>query len=415
MTRQRAVTIVGIGNDGCHSLTSRAMGAIARADVLVGGARQLAFFAEFSGERVILQNGIAPALELIERRAAEQHVCVLASGDPLFFGIASLVIRKLGAEHVQVLPQPSSVQWAFAHIGLKWDDATVLSLHGRGRAGLLTRLKRLSKVAILTDGDNSPSRIAADLMEHGDTGWQAWVCEDLGAPDERVRTCSIGDLSLLDDISPLNVLILVRCDPSWKEPRVVPFLHEDEFAKRMPRNGLITKREVRLLSLASLGLRPHSVMWDVGAGSGSIAIEAALLAPYGRTYAIEVDNEGVDICRENARTHGVDNVFVVAGRAPQALLDLESPDAVFIGGSNGGLDSIIEVALDRLNPGGRIVVNAITLENAGEAYGAFRRRNLIPEVTLLQVSRARPLANYLRYEALNPVQIFAVEKPVGER
>jgi precorrin-6Y C5,15-methyltransferase (decarboxylating) len=152
-----------------------------------------------------------------------------------------------------------------------------------------------------------------------------------------------------------------------------------------------------------------------------VAIEAALLAPEGRVYAIEVDPEGVAICRDNLRAHAVDNVEVVAGRAPEALADLEAPDAVFVGGSKGSMEEILDVALARLRPGGRLVANAITLENAGEAYHAFRARGLVPEVTLLQISRAEPLGppvangagapRYLRYEALNPIQIFAVSKP----
>jgi precorrin-6Y C5,15-methyltransferase (decarboxylating) len=268
-------------------------------------------------------------------------------------------------------------------------------------------------VAIFTDAENSPPRLAAYLLEHGVTGFTAWVCENLAGPGERVQKLSLGDLAAATDVGPLNVLLLVRSDASWRPPPALTFLHEDAFAKRMPKKGLITKREIRLLSLASLGIRPDSVVWDVGAGSGSVAIEAALLAYEGRVYAIEIDPEGVEICRDNLRTHAVDNVRVVAGRAPEALADLEAPDAVFVGGSKGSMEEIIAASLERLKPGGRLVANAITLENAAEAYQAFRRRDLVPEVTLLQVSRAEPLARYMRYEALNPIQIFAVEKPVS--
>ncbi|HMI94014.1 MAG TPA: precorrin-6Y C5,15-methyltransferase (decarboxylating) subunit CbiT [Polyangiales bacterium] len=226
-----------------------------------------------------------------------------------------------------------------------------------------------------------------------------------------MREFAIAELAASRDIDPLNVLLLQRRDPSWRPPPAISFLHEDEFAKRMPKKGLITKREVRLLSLASLGIREDSVVWDIGAGSGSVAIEAALLAPSGRVYAVELDPEGVAICQDNARTHAVDNVTVVHGRAPDALAQLPAPDAVFIGGSKGSMAEIIEVALAALQPGGRLVANAITLENAAEVYQTLRRRGLQPEVTLLQVSRAEPLAHYMRYEALNPIQIFAVEKP----
>jgi precorrin-6Y C5,15-methyltransferase (decarboxylating) len=409
--RRRAVTVVGVGDDGCRGLTSRAMSAIAAAEVLVGGARQLEFFPEFKGERIVLKGSVSAVLDRIAEIADERNVTVLASGDPLFFGVGSLVVRKLGREHVEVIPQPSSMAWAFSAAGLKWDDAAFFSLHGRPREGLLTRLKRVAKAAILTDDENSPARLAAHLLEHGETAWEAWVCENLGGPDERVRSFTVANLACCTDIGPLNVLLLVRSDSTFRPPPMIPFLHEDVFAKRMPKKGLITKREVRLLSLSAMSIRPDSVIWDIGAGSGSVSIEAALLAPEGRVYAVEVDAEGVSICRENLRVHAVDNVRVVHGLAPEALADLEPPDAVFIGGSKGSMTEIIDIAMDRLHRGGRLVVNAVTLENAGEAYQALRRRDLVPEVTLLQVSRAEPLARYLRYEALNPIQIFAVTKP----
>lgn len=411
MTRTRAVTLVGIGDDGCKGLTSRAMDAVASAEWLVGGERHLAFFPEFRGERIVLKDGLGATMDKVASIAAESNVCVLASGDPMFFGIGALVIKRIGLDHVEVIPQPSSVQWAFARAGMKWDDAGFISLHGRPRNGFLTRLKRHAKVALFTDETNSPPLLAAHMVEHGETGWTAWVCENLASPGERVRTFTIADLAGVDDVGPLNVLLLVRNDAGWRPSPAIPFLHEDAFAKRMPKKGLITKREVRLLSLATMGIRPDSVVWDIGAGSGSVSIEAALLAPEGRVYAIEIDPEGVEICRENLRSHGVDNVEVVAGRAPEALATLETPDAVFVGGSKGSMQEIIDAALERLRPGGRLVVNAITLENAGEAYQSFRSRGLVPEVTLLQVSRGEPLARYLRFEALNPIQIFAVTKP----
>jgi precorrin-6Y C5,15-methyltransferase (decarboxylating) len=409
----RAVTVIGIGDDGCRGLTSRAMDAVARAAWLVGGERQLAFFPEFRGERIVLKGGLDTVLDRVARLAGEHNVCVLASGDPMFFGVGAMVVSRVGAEHVEVIPQPSALQWAFARAGMKWDDAAFISLHGRPRTGLLTRLRRYAKVALFTDDINSPPRLAAHLVAHGEVGWTAWVCENLTGPDERVRRFAITDLAAMRDseVAPLNVLLLVRTDTAWRPPPAISFLHEDSFAKPTPKKGLITKREVRLLSLARLGIRPNSVVWDIGAGSGSVSIEAALLAPEGRIYAIEIDPESVEICRENLRAHAVDNVEVIPARAPEVLDELETPDAVFVGGSKGSMHDIVEVALDRLAPGGRLVVNAITLENAAEAYQVLRSHGLMPEVTLIQISRGQPLTRYVRYEALNPIQIFAITKP----
>lgn len=406
----KAVTLIGIGDDGCAGLSARAANAVAAAQVLAGGERQLAFFPQFHGERIALKDKLGDALDRIAERAHEHNVAVLASGDPLFFGVGALLIKKIGAAHVEIVPAPSSMQLAFARAGLKWDDAAFLSLHGRARQGLLTRLRRLHKVALFTDEESSPHWIASHLMAHGQTAWTAWVCENLGGAGERVRRFTVEELAATSDVAALNVLILQRSDGQWRPPPAISFLHEDDFAKRMPKKGLITKREARLLSLAMMRLRPDSVVWDVGAGSGSVAIEAALQAYEGSVFAVEVDPEGVEICRDNVRAHGVDNVRVVAGRAPEALAELPDPDAVFVGGSKGSMAEIVDVALARLAAGGRLVVNAITLENVGETYRCLRERGKEPEVVLLNVSRAEPLARYMRYEAQNPIHIFAVSK-----
>ena len=409
---KRAVTLVGIGDDGCAGLSSRAANAVALAQVLVGGERHLAFFPQFSGERIVVKSGLGAIMDRIASLGQEHTVCVLASGDPMFFGLGGLVMARIGAEHVDVIPHPSSMQLAFARIGVKWDDATCISVHGKSVQGFVTRLKRAHKVAVLTDPDNSPAQLATRMLECGEEDWDAWVCENLAGVDERVRKFALRDLAQATDIAPLNVLILARSDLAWRPPPAIPFLHEDAFAKRMPKKGLITKREVRLLSLAALEIREDSILWDIGAGSGSVAIEAAMLAPLGRVFAVEIDPEGVEICRENVSMHGVDNVQVIAGRAPEALAGLENPDAVFIGGSKGSMEEIIAAALDRLAPGGRLVVNAITLDNVAECYRALRTRAITPEVMLVNIARGEPLAHYLRYEALNPIHIFAATKPL---
>lgn len=412
MTRRRAVTVVGVGDDGCASLTSRGASAVAQAQVLVGGERHLAFFPHFAGERITLKGGLGGALDRVESLANEHQVCVLASGDPLFFGVGAFVAKRLGAEHVDFIPAPSSTQWAFARTGINWEDADFVSVHGRPASGFANRIRGSRKVAVLTDDQNTPARLAAHLLDYGVDDFTAWVCERLSGPNERVRRFSLAELASEQDVDELNVLLLVRTGDRWLAPPAIPYLHEDLFSKRMPKMGLITKREVRLLSLASMGLRRDAVVWDIGAGSGSVSIEAAMLAPRGRVYAIEVDPEGVALCHANAKAHGTDSVRVVEGLAPEALEGLEAPDAVFVGGSKGSLDAIIGRCIDALRPGGRLVVNAVTFENVGEAYSALRTRNLDPEVTLVQISRGVPLAHYRRYEAQNPIHIFAVTKPV---
>jgi precorrin-6Y C5,15-methyltransferase (decarboxylating) len=406
--------VIGIGDDGCCSLSSVAIQAIASAQYLVGGERQLAFFPEFAGTKIVIKGAIAPLLSRVRDLSSENNVCILASGDPLFYGIGSSLIREVGPEHVAVIPHPSSLQLACARAGWDWNDLPVISLHGRPRTGFLTTLRQEHRAAVLTDPENTPQHLAQWMLDHNQSEWEACVCENLAGTDERVRWFSMSDLATCEDVGRLNVLLLRRTSEQWKTPPVIPYQHENAFAKRVPKKGLITKREVRVLSLAAMGLRRNSVVWDIGAGSGSVGIEAAMLAPQGHVYAIEVDPESAQFCRENLIAHAIDNVTVVEGRAPEALAQLEAPDAVFVGGSKGTMREILDVCLNRLTVGGKLVVNAITLDNVTETYQHFRERGLTPEITLLQASRGEPLAHYMRYEAMNPIHIFTVEKGAPE-
>ncbi len=403
----RSVAVVGVGDDGRAGLSSRAAAALARAGVLVGGERHLGFFPEFHGERVVLRRDVASSLAGLRARAERETLCVLASGDPLFFGVGARAIEAFGAERVEILPQPSSVQWAFARIGVPWDDATFLSLHGRAREGFLVRLRRRTKVACLTDPESTPAELARHMAEHGETGWTAWVCERLGGERERVRRFGVEALAACGDVDPLNVLVLVRA-AGWRAPAILPFLPERAFEAR---GGLVTKREVRLAAIAALGLREDSVVWDVGAGSGSVAIEAALLATEGRVFAVERDPVTAELCARNLRTHRADNVRLIVGRAPEALARLDAPDAVFVGGSGGELPAILDVALTRLRPEGRLVVNAVTLDTLEQARRTMAARGLVPEVTLASFARGVPIAGKLRLDPLSPVHVVAVEKP----
>jgi len=408
----RAAKVVGIGQDGCLGLSARAVAAVDSAHILVGGERHQAFFPQFDGERVVLRKSLRATLAELASRIGEENVCVLASGDPLFFGAGALVVSAFGAQDVEVLPQPSSVQWAFARLGLSWSEADLLSVHGRGLAGLAARLRQSIRAALLTDAsDSSPARVARHLLDYGVSQFRVHLCENVAGPDERIRAMSLSELAQCRDAAALSLLVLERRGPV---PSTSPYWLEEHFEKRVPKKGLITKREVRQLALANLRLHPRSVVWDVGAGSGSVGIEAALMAPLGRTYAVETNDECVGYCRANARALGADNLEVVHGLAPDVLRDLAAPDAVFVGGSKGEMARIVDVAWEALMPGGRLVINAITLENVHSAHGALRARQLEPEVSLIQVSRGRSLAGMLRYEALNPVHILCAQKPVVE-
>ena len=409
MSAFRPFTVVGVGGDGRAGLSPRALEAIDGACALAGGERHLAAFPEFGGERIPLGKGIDGALARLAVAADAGRCCLLASGDPLFFGVGARAIAALGAERVEVLPQPSSIQWAFSRLGLAWEDAALLSRHGRPRDGFLARLRRRAKVACFTDATHSPAALARHMVEHAERDWTAFVCERLGEPGERVRSFRPEALASCDDVDPLNVLVLVR-DPGWRPPPVIPSLPDEAFATR---NGLLTKREVRVAALAALRLAEDAVLWDVGAGSGSVSIEAALLAPEGRVFAIERDAGMLAHLRANVRTHRADNVRIVEGEAPAVLVALDPPDAIFVGGSGGSLAAILARGLDALRPGGRLVVNSVLMDTLEEARRFFAARALVPEVTVLSVLRGAPIATSLRLLALDPVHVLAVTKPGG--
>ncbi len=408
--KQPAVTLVGMGEEGCLGLSARAFHAVRQAQILVGHPRFLEFFPDFSGEKIPLEGPLKKQLQGLAERTGEAHLVLLASGDPLFFGVGSIALQIFGREHVGFIPAPSSVQLAFAAAQIPWSDAQLLSIHGRSIHGLVAKLRWAKKAALLCDPDNSPQRVALHLREYNDTAWEAIVCEALGGPEQRVRRFTLEALAETRDLHELCVLLLVRPE-SWRAPSSLSYALEEHFARRMPKLGLITKREIRLLSLGALQLQRDSVVWDIGAGSGAVGIEASFLAPEGRVYAIECDPEGQIICQENIKTLGADNVELIAGTAPDACAALEAPDAVFVGGSKGRLDAIILQAYERLNAGGRLVVNAITLENVSKTIQTFEELGFAYDVQLVQVSRSVPLAGkYHRYEALNPIHIFSLQK-----
>lgn len=413
------VYIIGMGDDGTKGLSQITLGIIEKADLLFGGERHLSFFPDFNGDKIATKSNLKEIADLIKRNLGTRKMVVLASGDPNFYGIAKYLMSKLGKEAFEILPAISSMQLAFARAKESWDDAVLVSVHGRPIQAIIELVRPSSKIGILTDDEHTPSEIARIFMEHGLKGYQAFVCENLGGEDERVTETLLERLPEMQ-FSSLNVLILKKigedrqpgsqsdsCPVQTKYRFGIP---EDEFECMKPRRGLITKTEVRVISLSKMALQKDSVVWDIGAGSGSVSIESALLAPMGRVYAIEKDEEDVAIIHQNLAKFRTPNVRVIHGRAPEALVDLEPPDAVFIGGSGGGMEKILTVCLERIKPGGRLVVNLATIENLSETYGYFKERKIKTDVSQVQVSRGSPILNLTRFEAFNPVFVIAVKK-----
>ena len=354
--------------------------ALPDADLFVGGRRHLD---GVGGRTVVLAGDLAPALDAI---AAEPgRVCVLASGDPGFFGIVRALAERFGPDALEVRPAPSSVSLAFARLGLPWDDAVVVSAHGRPLRAAARWASPAAKVAVLTSPESPPEALGKELLVLGASHRRAVVCSRLGSEAESVTEVDLAGLAA-GTWDPLSVVVLL--DRVESAPVLAWGAAEHEFAHR---DGMITKAEVRAVALGKLGLPPAGVLWDVGAGSGSVTVECARLSPGLRVFAVDRDVERV---RANASAHGV-RVEAVAGEAPAALAALPDPDRAFVGG--GGLD-VLDAVLARLAPGGRVVAAFAALDRAAAA--AQRLGHLVQ----VGVSRASVLPDGgIRLAAENPV------------
>jgi precorrin-6Y C5,15-methyltransferase (decarboxylating) len=399
------IYVIGAGVEGQEGFVQRALELIDQAQLLIGGARQLDFFPEFTGEKVVLEDDFSAVVERLRTRTGP--TVVLAAGDPLFFGVGRYLLRNLPEDRFEFMPNVTSVQYAFSKIKEPWDDAVFISAQGRGLKGAVDRIVANDKAAVLTDDVNTPQAIARELTERGRDGYAAWLCENLGSAEERILETDVAGL-LEIEAAPLNVLILIKQYDAEGE-KYVPTLGipDDEFVTV---KKLITKEEVRVVTLAKLKLRHDMTLWDIGAGSGSISIEADHLLPNGRIFAVERNPECRDFIKQNLQKFNTRNVTMVDGDAPACLEELPDPDRVFIGGSGGHLWEILEQSHQRLPAGGRIVLNASTLDTLTAATEFFENTGFQVEVTLLNISRTQPLSDYKKFEAYNPVYIVAAEK-----
>ncbi|KAB1454018.1 bifunctional cobalt-precorrin-7 (C(5))-methyltransferase/cobalt-precorrin-6B (C(15))-methyltransferase [Vibrio panuliri] len=405
-----SITVVGVPEDGCLGLTSRASNAVSSARVVAGHPRHLEWFPQFDGLFLDMTQGFATWFNQVIDESEEGDVVVLASGDPLFFGIGTRLLTILDAKELRFIPSQSCAQLAFSRLGLPWHDARFLSCHGRSLDGLTSKLQQGDLFAILTDGKNTPQVIAQHLTHYHETHWTLAVCEQLGGLDERVRRFDVAALACCEtEFAPLNVIVAIRGD-SQRWGGNGQFAADSSFAKRMPQNGLITKMAVRHLALTSLKISPDDTVWDIGAGSASVAIESGKLCWNGRVFAIESNEQCFESIEENIRCHGTDHVKLVRGKAPVALVDLPQPDAVFVGGSRGEMVAILDMAWQQLKPRGRLVITAVTIDTVTEVYQWAKQHALNINTLLANISQTQPLAHYQRYQAENPIHIFSLEK-----
>ncbi len=398
----KTIHVIGLGLGPDH-VGPAARKLIEAADLLAGGIRLLEFFPDFEGERLSLTNNLADWLERVVAAAASKNVVVLASGDPNYYGIAGRLIQKAGAEHVRILPNITTVQAAFAELKETWADLVVVSLHGRNVDALYSAVRENTRVAVFTDTTNTPARIARLLLDRGQENWRMTVLENLGTEETCIRQCELEE-AVTEAFSPLNLVVLHRTEPPATLTLGTP---DDEFEHEA---GLITKAEVRAAALGKLALGPDLTLWDLGAGCGSVGLEATLLMPRGRVIAVERKAERVGMIEANRAKFGAANLDIVHGELPGALENLPRPDRVFIGGGGNDLGEIIRICWSRLSDQGIIVAAVVRLDSLSLARQAFTGLGSAPDVVQAQFSRGAPLGGDFYLKALNPVWLVSGRK-----
>lgn len=394
--------MVGIGADGWDGLSGRARAAIEEAEVLLGSPRQLALVPE-EARKIPWPSPLLPALdELLEEHAGAQ-VCVLASGDPLLSGIGATLVHRLGAQRLRVIPAVSSIALARARLGWPAEDTEVITVVGRPVHRVIRALAPGRKLLVLSADAGTPAEVAALLVERGYGASRLTMLEELAGPNER-RTDGTAGQWRHPPGAALNVLAVdCAADPSTTPLPATPGLPDEAFEH----DGQLTKRDVRAVALARLAPLPGQLLWDVGAGAGSVAIEWLRVHPANRAVAIERDPARAERIRRNAERLGVPELEVVTGTAPAALENREAPDAVFVGGgvSTPGL---LRRCLTTLRPGGRLVANGVTVEAETTLAHAYARHG--GELIRVALEHAGPLGGFTGWTPTRTVTQWSVRK-----
>ena len=399
----RWLSIIGIGEDGLAGLSDAAKTLLAGASLVVGGQRHLHLVAgAVKGETMVwpspLHDGF-PAI--LERRG--QPVAVIATGDPFFYGIGSVLAREVPSDEMVCLPGVSAFSLAAGRLGWALQNCALVTLHGRALERVLPALQPRSRVLALSWDGTTPAKLAELLVRHGFGDTRMTVCEAMGGPQERLRSVAARDFDLAD-IVPLNLIALDI--PDIGGARAIPLtpgLPDDWFEH----DRQITKRDIRAVTLSALAPRRGELLWDVGAGSGSIGIEWMLADPANRAIAIERDHTRAGRIASNAAALGVPDLKLVEGAAPEALAGLPTPDAIFIGGGST-VEGVIDAAWAALPLGGRLVVNGVTIETQAELTRRFRAQG--GDLKTIQISYADPVGGFHGMRPALPVTQWSVVK-----
>ena len=426
LTQQAVLEVIGTDAGGLAALAPKVLELVRRARLVVAPARLLGqlepwWLAEQAAGRIAATTPGPTRLAsdqpermlgpLEQALAAGQPAAVLASGDPLWFGIGRLLLQRFGPERLRFHPAPSSLQLAFARIGRPWHDAAWVSLHGREPEPLAARLQqRPAALAVLTDPSRGGAQevrriLAASGLE---AAYGLWLCERLGHPAERVQRLAPA-APLPADLDPLHLVLLIAEPPPPPDPAALPLfgLADGLYLQHADRPGLMSKREVRIQLLAELELPGRGVLWDIGAGVGSVGLEALRLRPALAAWFLEQRGGAAALISANAERLGVRPAGVLEGRAPEALAALPDPDRVLLGGGGRERGAVLAAVLERLRPGGLVVIPLATVEALAELRPLLERAGLAVSVAQHQAWRGAPLADGTRLAPLNPVLVLS--------
>ncbi|MCP3898332.1 MAG: precorrin-6y C5,15-methyltransferase (decarboxylating) subunit CbiE [Desulfobacteraceae bacterium] len=408
----KPVKIIGIGLS-IEDITLKQKKTIEEADFLIGGTEQLNNFKNLNVKKLEIKSNLPVIVEAILKKIDTHNIVVIASGDPLFFGIGAYLVKKIGKENVIVFPNISSVATAFSKINEPWHDAQLVSLHGKRSENVSILFSGKKKFGVLTDKKKDPAWIANKIIEEKESGFSMCVLEKLGSNQEKITW--FDDLSKVQTKKFLypNIVILKRKplgenSAAFRQIRIG--IDDQEFYCE---KGLITKSEIRSIVLSKLNFeRDNHVFWDLGAGSGSVSIEASSIIPQGSIYAVEKNSERVSIINKNISKFKVPNIIVVNAELPNDFDKLPVPDRIFIGGGGKDLANITEQAINKLTQNGIIVVNTILIQNIDSVFSIMEKKGLNPQATSVQISRSKSMPHGNRFEALNPIWIIYGQKGI---
>lgn len=406
------IHIIGIGQ-GRSDLTQTHIDLIQSCEVLVGGKRQLDLFNTSGKITLPITGKLSGLIESLKTHSKTHKIVVLASGDPLFHGIGSTLLKHFDTASLQIHPNISSVCAAFAAIKKPWHDARIISLHGKTKEIFsFAGMGRERKTAFLTDPEKGPEYIAAGLIGEGVLNVSFCVLENIGHPDKQKITWfdALDRVKAQEFASPNIVIVMKNKDSHLSVSRETHIGMKDREFKHS--KGLITKSEIRAVSLSKLELISNDhVLWDIGAGSGSVSVESALLIPRGHVYAIEKHPDRITDIVQNVQDFRCSNIKVVNTLFPEGVDELPSPDRIFIGGGGKGIENILDIAWKKLCPGGVVVINTVLIQTLERAIHALEKNQIEPDVVQIQVSRSKPMPFGQRFDALNPVWIISGHKP----